>query len=240
MPTLTIGQTEIPYTIRRSDRVKRQRIIVTPKDVEVVAPLAKSLREIEQFVQSRRRWIYDEREKMREILAASPWPDHFVTGAKIPYRGRRMRLMVRAIAGNTIVTGYRNGFQVEIPKSLPDDERDAKVKYVLELWLRRMMENDALAFVRRYARKLGLEPKAVRVKDQKHLWGSCGIDRVINLNWRLIFMPKPILEYAVVHEMCHLEHRHHSAAFWSLLKAILPDYERRKAWLEQHGAGYEL
>lgn len=240
MPTLTIGKTEIPYTIRRSDRVKRQRIIVTPKDVEVVVPLARSLREIEEFVQSRRRWIFDEREKMREILAASPWPDHFVTGAKIPYRGRRMRLTVRLVPGHSISTGYRDGFEVDLPPTVAARDREATIKYVLELWLRRRMENDALAFVRRYSRKLGQEPKAVRVKDQKHLWGSCGIDRIINLNWRLIFMPKPILEYAVVHEMCHLEHRHHSAAFWHLVKSLLPDYERRKEWLEKHGAGFEL
>jgi predicted metal-dependent hydrolase len=240
MPTLTIGKTEIEYTIRRSDRVKRQRIIVTPKDVEVAVPLAKSLREIEAFVHSRRRWIFDEREKMRETLAASPWPDHFVTGAKVPYRGRRIPLTVKTVPGHTIVTGYRNGFHVDIPQSVASEDRDWKVKYVLELWLRRTMENDALAFVRRYSRKLGQEPKAVRIKDQKHLWGSCGIDRIINLNWRLIFMPKPILEYAVVHELCHLEHRHHSSAFWSLVKTMLPDYERRKAWLEQHGAGYDL
>lgn len=240
MPTLTVGKKAIPYTIRRSNRAKRQRIVVTPKGVEVVAPVGRSRQDIEAFIHSRRRWVHDQREKMRETLAASPWPDRFVSGAKIPYRGRRMRLMVRTVPGKSILTGYRGGFFVEVPESVSPGDRDATIKYVLEVWLRRRVENDAKAFVRRYSRKLGQEPKAVRIKDQKHLWGSCGKDRIINLNWRLIFMPKTILEYAVVHELCHLKHRHHSAAFWSLLNSLLPDYEPRKVWLEQYGSGFDL
>ena len=240
MPTLTIGKNAIPYTVRRSERAKRQRIILTPKGMEVVAPAGRSDREIETFVHSRRRWVHDEREKMQELLATSPWPEHFVTGAKIPYRGRRMRLTVKTVSGDTIITAYRNGFFVDVPRSVSPGDRDGTIKHVLELWLRRRVENDAESFVRRYGRKVGQEPKAIRIKDQKHLWGSCGKDRVINLNWRLIFMPKTILEYAVVHELCHLKHRHHSPAFWSQVRSLLPDYEPRKVWLERHGAGFDL
>jgi predicted metal-dependent hydrolase len=54
----------------------------------------------------------------------------------------------------------------------------------------------------------------VRIKDQKHVWGSCGPDRIVNLNWHLIFAPKTVLEYAVVHELCHLRHRNHDRSFW--------------------------
>ena len=240
MPTLTIGKNEIPYTIRRSARAKRQRIIVTPKSVEVVAPVGRDRQEIEAFVHGKRRWVHDEREQMREALATSPWPDHFVSGAKIPYRGRRMRLTVRTIPDGSIITYYRNGFFVEVPKSIPQAGRDATIKHVLELWLRRRVEDDAEGFARRHSRRLGQEPKAVRIKDQKHLWGSCGKDHVINLNWRLIFMPKTILEYAVVHELCHLKHRNHSTAFWRQVKILLPDHEPRKAWLERHGSGFDL
>lgn len=240
MPTLTIGENRVPYTIRRSRRVKRQRIILTPKGMDVVAPIGRSHQEIEAFVHSRRRWIHDEREKMRELLASSPWPEHFVSGAKIPYRGRRMRLKVKVISGDSIITGYRNGFFVEVPSRILPDDRDTTIKQTLETWLRRKVEEDAGVFARRHCRKLGQEPKAIHIKDQKHLWGSCGKDRAINLNWRLIFMPKTILEYAVVHELCHLSHRHHSAAFWSQVKNLLPDFEPRKAWLEQRGSGFDL
>ncbi|NLX15062.1 MAG: M48 family metallopeptidase, partial [Phycisphaerales bacterium] len=112
MPTLTIGQTAIPYEIRRSPKVRRQRIVVTPQGMEVVAPVGADNQDIEVFVHRRRRWIYEQREKMREQLASSPWPEHFVSGAKIPYRGRRMRLKVRTVSGDSIITYYHNGFIV--------------------------------------------------------------------------------------------------------------------------------
>jgi len=66
------------------------------------------------------------------------------------------------------------------------------------------------------------------------MWGSCGQDWQINLNWHLIFAPKPVLEYAVVHEMCQLKHRNHEPEFWDLVGRVLPDWKERKAWLDKH------
>ena len=73
------------------------------------------------------------------------------------------------------------------------------------------------------------------------MWGSCGQDRQVNLNWHLVFAPKPVLEYAVVHEICHLRHRNHDPEFWQLVGQILPDWEARKVWLDrnEHLLGWE-
>jgi len=64
--------------------------------------------------------------------------------------------------------------------------------------------------------------------------GSCRIDQTINLNWHLIFAPRTVLEYAVVHELCHLRHRNHDPAFWRPVGTFLPDWEVRKAWLDRN------
>jgi len=88
--------------------------------------------------------------------------------------------------------------------------------------------------IRRLGHPNDLKPRRHEIKDQKHLWGSCGHDRSINLNWQLIFAPKSVLEYAVVHELCHLRHRNHDTSFWSLVGGILPDWETRKAWLDRN------
>jgi predicted metal-dependent hydrolase len=83
----------------------------------------------------------------------------------------------------------------------------------------------------------GGEPAGVRVREQQHLWGSCGKDGTICLNWHLAFAPKPVLEYAVVHEMCHLLDRSHDTSFWQPLSRVMPDYVDRKQWLEQNELG---
>jgi predicted metal-dependent hydrolase len=66
------------------------------------------------------------------------------------------------------------------------------------------------------------------------MWGSCGQDRQIHLNWHLIFAPRPVFEYAVVHELCHLKHRNHEPEFWQLVGSILPDWQSRKDWLDKN------
>ncbi len=80
----------------------------------------------------------------------------------------------------------------------------------------------------------GLDPVGIRARDQDTLWGSCGKDRIIRLARKLARVPRPIFEYVVVHELCHLRHRDHSAEFWGLVRRVMSDYEERKVWLEGH------
>lgn len=236
MPVLTVGNTEIPYQIRRSGKTRRRRIVVTPGKVEVVVPAGTDDASAMEFVQAKRRWLFEKRQEVEEQARRRerPGPSRFVTGAKIPYRGRQMRLTVQPSDGHQVEVAYRNGFIVSVPEMLVGSERDSAILSALEVWLKDRLQRDVDAFVGHYGAKLGLWPRRVQIKAQKHLWGSCGRDHIINLNWHLIFAPKPVLEYAVVHELCHLRHRDHSMLFWQQVGQQLPDYQDRKRWLEQH------
>ena len=66
------------------------------------------------------------------------------------------------------------------------------------------------------------------------MWESCGEGDTLHFDWRLVFAPKPVLEYAVPHEVCHLKERTHSPAFWAHVRSQMPDYEDRKAWLDSY------
>jgi predicted metal-dependent hydrolase len=66
-------------------------------------------------------------------------------------------------------------------------------------------------------------------------WGSCGPKGDININWLLALAPESVLEYVVVHEICHLRERNHSAAFWALVAQHLPHYAKERAWVKAHG-----
>jgi len=236
MHTLVIGKTEIPYSIQESSYSKRRRIVVTPERVDVVIPTGTPQGDAHSFIQARRKWVFEKLEEVRELREQeSPWPGRFVTGAKILYRGRRMKLHVQEVGGLYGKVSYRNGFYVDAPCKPFKMTTEEYVKYTLTDWFKNRVQQDADEFARRYGNKWGLHPKAIRIKEQKHLWGSCGKDDVINLNWKLIFAPKSVLEYAVVHELCHLHHRNHDGDFWKLVRAVLPDYEERKQWLEENG-----
>jgi len=240
MPVLTVGSTEITYNLKRSTSARRARITVTPDEIEVVVPENATDDQIARALHRRRAWIFEQSRTMRDRVAQSHTVHRFVAGAKIPYRGRLMRLTVTTGTDSLVQVAFRNGFFVEYPATASVNARDSLIETALRLWLRKRVRDDVTGFVRQHARQ-GLTPKGVQIKDQKHLWGSCGHDRVVNLNWRLIFAPKPVLEYAVVHELCHLRHRNHDAEFWRLVGSIIHDWEGRKLWLErnEHLLGFE-
>ncbi|MDE7353337.1 MAG: M48 family metallopeptidase [Acetatifactor sp.] len=76
---------------------------------------------------------------------------------------------------------------------------------------------------------------SVTVRDQKTRWGSCSSRGTLSFNYRLIFAPPGILDYVVVHELCHLTHMNHSKDFWDMVARVMPDYRVRKQWLRDHG-----
>ncbi len=82
---------------------------------------------------------------------------------------------------------------------------------------------------------LGLEYGKVFIKDQKTLWASCSGKKNLNFNWRLAAAPAEILDYVIMHELCHLREMNHSKRFWGLVREVCPDYKARKKWLKNNG-----
>lgn len=75
----------------------------------------------------------------------------------------------------------------------------------------------------------------IRIKDQKTRWGSCSSKRNLNFNWRLIMAPEKVLDYVIIHELSHLQHMDHSAAFWQRVQQVMPDYQIYRKWLKENG-----
>lgn len=86
-----------------------------------------------------------------------------------------------------------------------------------------------------YGRIIGVSPNKVFIKNQKTLWGSCSSRKNINYNYRIIMAPIEIVDYIVVHELCHLIHMNHSKEYWNIVQSILPDYKERRNWLKING-----
>lgn len=212
------------------------RIEVTPGRVEVVVPARTAPDDVERFVQSRRRWLHDKTEEIREALELlrSDTPEGYHSGAKVLFRGRYLRLRVEVGAVTEPSLTYRTGFHVEVPNGMGAAEREQAARRLVETWTDERLVEDAWAVVRARGRPHGLEPADVRVRNQKTHWGSCGKDRVIRLDRKLARVPRPVFEYVVAHELCHLRVRDHSPAFWALVRRVMPDYAGRKAWLEGH------
>lgn len=85
----------------------------------------------------------------------------------------------------------------------------------------------------RYFEDTGKVIGDIKIKNQKTRWGSCSSKGNLNFNWKLILLPPELLEYVVIHELCHLKEMNHSTAFWAEVKRILPDYKVRRKRLKE-------
>ena len=75
----------------------------------------------------------------------------------------------------------------------------------------------------------------ITIREQKTRWGSCSSEKNLNFNWKLILAPPEVLDYVVVHELCHLKEMNHSKAFWDEVGKVMPEYETYKLWLKENG-----
>lgn len=76
---------------------------------------------------------------------------------------------------------------------------------------------------------------SITIRDQKSRWGSCSSRGTLSFNYRLLFAPPKVLDYVVVHELCHLTHMNHSKNFWNMVASVMPEYKTYKNWLKEHG-----
>lgn len=229
---ITIGATEITYEIRRSARVQRKRIEVTPGGVVAIAPEGVDLNEITDWVESRRRWLFNAVQEIntqaRQLLS-----QRYASGAKLQYRGRWLMLDVKSADVPEVQITCRSKFHVQVPEGLTGEPRLHALRTAFDLWLKDRAQRAVDLYGRKHARRLDVTPAAVRLSESKHRWGSCGRDGVIRIHWRLIQSPSAALEYVVAHEVAHLVERNHSPEFWSLLAKSLPDWRERKEMLER-------
>jgi predicted metal-dependent hydrolase len=85
------------------------------------------------------------------------------------------------------------------------------------------------------AMALGVSYARISLRDQRSRWGSCSTTGTLSFNWRLVLAPHDVLDYVVVHEICHLLEMNHGSAFWALVARRRPGYLEAKEWLDEHG-----
>ncbi len=229
------------YEIRRSSRAKKTRIVVTGRKIEVVAPMKVAEQKIHDFVFAQKNWVEEAVKKMQSRLEdiVSFAPDKYRDGAKVPFRGEYFTLTIKFSQRRRIKIEFEPsvGFVAHFPAvpEVSSNERNELLKNALIKWMKEQAKQESHRYIRKHAERYRLYPRSVRIKTQKSRWGSCGIRDDINLNWLLMMAPPPVMEYVVVHELCHLRHRNHSKDFWQLVGEHIPDYRQHRNWLKQHG-----
>ena len=230
----------IAYSIRRSARAQRLKIVVRPDRVELVAPLQMPDTHIHAFAQAQQDWIRQAQQRVNARARhqlPSVAPTVYANGSQIPFLGgqRLLQVQTAAIRRPQLSIIESDTLLLTLPQSSAATQHPDLIRATLTSWLKQQAADQAQQLVDKHAPRFALQPRSIRIKTQKSRWGSCGPHDDINLNWLLILAPLAVFEYVVVHELCHIRHKNHSAAFWDLVRQHLPDYLHQRHWLKQHG-----
>ena len=109
------------------------------------------------------------------------------------------------------------------------------IKESMQLWYKQKAREIVIEKIEYYSKHFQTMPNSIKIKAQKTRWGSCTYKNDLALNYKLIMAPPDVLDYVVVHEMCHMEHKNHSKNFWNRVSSIMIDYKEKRNWLKEHG-----
>lgn len=228
---------DIDYVLFEGGARKTTDIVIERNGVITVRPPAQlTAEQVDELVASKRMWIYRNLAEWR-VLNASAVVREWVNGETFLYLGRSYRLSLES-KQNKVLHLHDGRFCLSrevVEQGGPAAAMQAFETYYAEKGLQRIQER-----VSYYAPKVGVQVAKVNVKDMGYRWGSCSVNGVLNFHWKCMMAPLKIIDYLVVHELCHFHHRDHTDAFWNEVDKILPDFSERKEWLRKFGASLTL
>lgn len=215
--------------VSRTDRVKSAKIQVENGEVEVIVPRTLPEERIKKLLEDKKGWIKQKIALHPEAKAISE--KQYVSGEAFSYLGRNYRLKVTEgeLTPIKLVQGC-------LTMSAPKGASESKIiKGALTSWFRRRAELKLREKLIRYSPIVGVETNGYKVKYFQSRWGSCTPRGRVDFNWKIIMAPNRVVDYVVVHELCHLKQHDHSPQFWRLVESVMPDYLECKQWLRLNG-----
>jgi predicted metal-dependent hydrolase len=237
---ITVGDAQVAFTVTRSR--KRRRTISFKMEADatlrVLAPLSASLSYLTKFLQSRAPWVS---QRLAEHHKTAPLCD-FSDGQTVTYLGHSYAL--RVTSGKHAPQSCKLSpriMHVHVPDdSLSPENLREEVRLEILLWLKKRARVKFKKRLDLWGKRMGVNYKKLMIADPDRRWGSCSVDNIIRLNWRLMLAPLPILDYVAAHELAHVRHKDHSARFWGFLGQSMPDYLARRKTLRKLEQGLRL
>ncbi len=228
--------TDIAYNVVRSRRKTADIVVERDGRIFVRVPPSISQEHIAEMIKAKELWIYKTLAEWRDLNETRVLRD-YRNGEGFLYLGRSYRLSL--VSGQEEALLLKNG-RFCLRRDLVDRGEIAAAQAAFrEYYIARGSEriSQRLAY---YAPKVGFDPNSFDVRELGHRWASFSSKGHLAFHWKCMLAPQKIIDYIVVHELCHFHYRDHTDAFWNEVDKVLPDFQERKAWLRKHGAGLDL
>ncbi|MEH7086234.1 SprT family zinc-dependent metalloprotease [Neobacillus drentensis] len=221
-----LGQTmsfEIVYKKRESLGIT----IDVYGNIQVLAPRGTTDERVLQLIEEKWDWIQQKSKEIKDRLLGQKVKiyDH---GEIFLYLGKEYPIKVTQDI-NTMQDYVV--FEEDMLKIYVKQLEDAKIKQALKRFYYQECKKLVERSIRSYQKHFKTKPRSIRISDNNSNWGTCDFRQQLTFNWKLAMAPQQVIDYVVVHEMCHMVHLNHDRSFWRLVGKILPDYEERENWL---------
>lgn len=226
----------ISYEVVRSRRSTADIIIERDGSVLVRAPEWADDEQVASIVESKHYWIYQGLAEWQDLNATRVLRE-YKNGEGFLYLGRAYRLLL--VSDQDEPLQLKNG-RFTLRRDLVERGEIAAAKAAFRAFYVAKGLERLRSRVDYYAPKIGVEPAGVQVKELGHRWASCSASGNLSFHWKCMMAAQTIIDYIVVHELCHFHHRDHTDAFWNEVDKVLPDYRERKEWLRKNGAGLDV
>jgi predicted metal-dependent hydrolase len=220
----TIDGRRVSVRLIVNPRARRVSVRIDPTRREAIAtaPTRRHLKHAAQFAAERAGWIAHELSRLPKGVRLAP-------GSFVTFRGVEHEL---------VIEHGRAPARLEadlIPRIVVPTLDPALFEARLLRFLKEQAREELIDRVATHAVRLGVKPARIQVKDLRSRWGSCSVEGMLSFSWRLILAPPFVLDYLAAHEVAHLREMNHSRRFWAQVKKCMPDFERGRAWLHEHG-----
>lgn len=222
------------YRIEKSKRKTISIAVYANGEVVVKAPYKISNSTIEDVVKKKQDWIIKKRSEAIAQTELKQKMDYlsYKSGSNLLYEGKLYPLNIAHTSKTkhqkVVFTG--TSFELEV-----NNEDAMHVRKIMRDWYREQAREKFRSRVEYYNQYLNIAYGTIRIKEQKGCYGSCSSKGNLNFNWKCILAPKDILDYVVVHELCHLKYFNHSIQFWRLVSSLMPDYKDKISWIKENG-----
>lgn len=229
MYSFKYGSTTIPYDIIKSGRIKTSQITIDKNGVVVRIPNTKSIQETKLMILSKAQWIFKKRLHYKNQVPQIPQIT-FKKYSTIPFKGKNYPFEVIS-GGNVGVKLVKNIIQFHITQkrhTIP------QLQQMYQDWLIKKAESYLGKIIAKHYSIAG-KPTRITIKSLKGRWGSTRKTGEIILNANLMKAPSKVIEYVIIHELCHLKIKEHNQKFWNLVSKHSPKYQEHTKWLEVNG-----
>ncbi len=220
---------DFPVEVIRTPRKRSAAIQVSSGVVSVRVPQSLSDKRIQDLIQKRSVWI--KRKIKEQADRPTSKPKEYVSGESFSYLGKTHRLKV--VDGAEPSLKMKGG---RLVASVPKDAKNRKslVESLVTDWYQSHADQKLREKVKRFAPIVGVEPRSIAVKAYKARWGSCTSSGDISFNWKIIEAPHRVVDYVVIHELCHMLEHNHSPKYWKHVERYVPDWQSCRHWLKHN------